>query len=59
MFLIKGLSMYVCITPLGEQCCEEAEDSMEKTEEILLSPLTDTERSLFYNLLQKVNEVMK
>lgn len=50
---------YVCITPLGEQCCEEAEDSMEKTEEILLSPLTDTERSLFYNLLQKVNEVMK
>lgn len=50
---------YVCITPLGEQCCEEAEESMEKTEEILLSPLTDTERSLFYNLLQKVNEVMK
>lgn len=50
---------YVCITPLGEQCCEEAEDSMEKTEEILLSPLTDEERSLFYNLLQKVNEVMK
>ena len=50
---------YVCITPLGEQCCEEAEDSMEKTEEILLSHLTDEERSLFYNLLQKVNEVMK
>lgn len=50
---------YVCITPLGEQCCKEAEDSMEKTEEILLSPLTDEERSLFYNLLQKVNEVMK
>ena len=50
---------YVCITPLGEQCCEEAEDSMEKTEEILLSPLTDEEKSLFYNLLQKVNEVMK
>lgn len=50
---------YVCITPLGEQCCEEAEESMEKTEEILLSPLTDTERSLFYNLLQKVNEVLK
>lgn len=50
---------YVCITPLGEQCCEEAEDSMEKTEEILLSPLTYEERSLFYNLLQKVNEVMK
>ena len=50
---------YVCITPVGEQCCEEAEESMEKTEEILLSPLTDTERSLFYNLLQKVNEVMK
>ena len=50
---------YVCITPLGEQCCEEAEESMEKTEEILLSPLTYEERSLFYNLLQKVNEVMK
>ena len=50
---------YVCITPLGEQCCEEAEESMERTEEILLSPLTDTERRLFYNLLQKVNEVMK
>ena len=50
---------YVCITPVGEQCCEEAEESMEKTEEILLSPLTDEEKSLFYNLLQKVNEVMK
>lgn len=50
---------YVQITPLGEQYCEEAEDSMERTEEHLLSSLTDIEKSLFNSLLQKVSDTVK
>ena len=50
---------YVRITELGEQCCKEAEDSMLKTETFLLSNLTEIEKVLFKDLLEKVNNTLK
>lgn len=44
----------VRITPAGEECCVQAERSMEETERKLLSGLTETERSIFNSLLVKV-----
>ncbi|MBP3489851.1 MAG: MarR family transcriptional regulator [Roseburia sp.] len=49
----------VKITPLGEQYCRRAEQNMYEAEEMLLSGLTETEKSTFRSLLQKVNESLK
>lgn len=49
----------VRITPTGEDCCFQAEKSMEETERKLLSGLTETEQSIFYSLLQKVSATLK
>lgn len=46
----------VRITPAGEECCFQAEKSMEETEKKLLSGLTETERSIFISLLVKVRD---
>lgn len=46
----------VRITPIGEECCFQAEQSMEETEKRLLSGLTETERSIFNSLLVKVRD---
>ena len=44
---------------IKEQCCKEAEDSMLKTETFLLSNLTEIEKVLFKDLLEKVNNTLK
>lgn len=44
----------VRITSAGEECCSQAEQSMEAAEKKLLSGLTETERDIFYSLLVKV-----
>ena len=49
----------VKITPLGEQYCKSAEQNMTEAEENLLSGLTETEKSIFRSLLQKVQETLK
>ena len=49
----------VQMTPLGEIYCQEAEQNMEKAEEGLLSGLTETERSIFKSLLQKVRDTLQ
>ena len=46
----------VRITLAGEECCFQAEQSMEDAEEKLLSGLTETECSIFYSLLVKVRD---
>lgn len=48
----------VQITPLGEQYCKSAEQNMREAEENLLSGLTETEKSIFRSLLQKVQETL-
>lgn len=50
---------YIHITPLGEQCCDNARRSMSECEENLLSPLTEVERTVFISLLQKVRYNLK
>lgn len=47
------------MTPLGETCCKEAEQNMQKAEKKLLSGLTETERSVFKSLLQKVRDTLQ
>lgn len=49
----------VKLTPLGEQYCKSAEQNMREAEENLLSGLTETEKSIFNSLLQKVQETLK
>lgn len=49
----------VQMTPLGERYCQEAEHNMKKAEERLLSGLTETERSIFKSLLQKVRDTLQ
>lgn len=44
----------VRITPAGESCCLLADENMRRAEEGLLAGLTETERSIFFSLLQKV-----
>lgn len=46
----------VRITSAGQECCIQAEQSMEATEKRLLSGLTETESSIFYSLLVKVRD---
>lgn len=49
----------VQMTPLGETYCREAEQNMKEAEEKLLSGLTETERSIFKSLLQKVRDTLR
>lgn len=49
----------VKITPLGETYCQTAEQNMKEAEENLLSGLTETEKSIFYSLLQKVKDTLQ
>lgn len=49
----------VQMTPRGETCCKEAEQNMQEAEERLLSGLTETERSIFKSLLQKVRDTLQ
>lgn len=49
----------VKITVLGEQVCAKAKQSMEQTEESLLSGLTEIEKDLFKSLLKKVKSTLK
>lgn len=49
----------VKITQLGEECCQRAEQNMKEAEENLLSGLTETEKSIFNTLLQKVKDTLK
>lgn len=46
----------VHITIAGEDCCVDADKSMEITESKLLSGLTETERDILLALLQKIKE---
>lgn len=47
------------ITPMGESYCREAEQNMKEAEENLLSGLTETEKSIFNSLLQKVRDTLQ
>ncbi|HBI60173.1 MAG TPA: MarR family transcriptional regulator [Lachnospiraceae bacterium] len=49
----------VQMTSLGETYCQEAEQNMKRAEERLLSGLTETERSIFKTLLQKVRDTLQ
>lgn len=44
------------ITEAGRQCCQDAKIHMAQAEEIILSGLTDAERSIFQTLLLKVRD---
>ena len=44
----------VRITPMGEACCLQADKDMEETEKKLLAPLTEVERTVFLELLEKI-----
>lgn len=49
----------VRITPLGEKYCENTEQRMVESEEVLLAGLTETEKDIFYSLLKKVCDTLK
>lgn len=49
----------VKLTSSGEKYCQRAEQNMKEAEENLLSGLTETERSIFNSLLQKVKDTLK
>ena len=42
------------ITLRGIECCQKAETNMRKTESVLTSVLTETERAILISLLQKI-----
>lgn len=46
----------VQLTPLGEECCRHAKESMEQAERTLISSLTETEQSILITLLKKVRD---
>lgn len=48
----------VRITPSGEGCCLVAQEQMKRAEAELLEGLTETERSIFLSLLQKVCDTL-
>lgn len=48
----------VRITPRGVECCQRAEQDMERTEQSLLSGLTPTEQEIFLSLLKKVRDTL-
>lgn len=45
----------VRLTSSGEECCASADSDMEKTENELLSGLTETEKEILSSLLEKVH----
>jgi len=47
------------ITPVGEQCCQLADQKMAETEALLLSSLTETESAIFFSLLERVSNNLK
>ena len=49
----------VRITPAGCECVANAEEDMARAERMLLSALTETEREIFYVLLQKVRNSLQ
>ncbi|MDE7219634.1 MAG: MarR family transcriptional regulator [Oscillospiraceae bacterium] len=49
----------VRITSAGQECVAGAEKHMEEAEKHLLSALTETEREIFYVLLQKVRNSLQ
>lgn len=49
----------VRVTERGLGCCESAKQNMQRTEERLLSKLTEAERNTLIKLLQKVNDGLK
>lgn len=49
----------VRLTSRGRQCCETAEENMNKAEENLLSSLTEAERKDFRILLGKIRDTIK
>ncbi|MCL2166659.1 MAG: MarR family transcriptional regulator [Clostridiales bacterium] len=49
----------VKLTSLGEQFCQAAEQHMVDNETKLLAGLTETEQSIFYSLLMKVNDTIR
>lgn len=49
----------VRITPAGCECVADAEKDMVQAEQRLLSALTETEREIFYVLLQKVRNSLQ
>ena len=50
---------YICITPLGEECCKNAEQAVKENEKLLLAALSETEKNTFLNLLKKVKNSLK
>ena len=44
----------VRITPTGEACCLQADAHMAATQEKILAPLTEVERTVFITLLKKI-----
>ena len=46
----------VRITPAGLACCRKAETNAQKVERDLTAALTDIERAILVNLLQKVRD---
>lgn len=49
----------VKLTSLGEKHCQRAEQDMKEAEENLLAGLTETEKSIFNSLLQKVKDTLQ
>lgn len=50
---------YICITPLGEECCSDAKQIIEENERSLLAALSETEKTTFFNLLKKVKNSLR
>lgn len=50
---------YIRLETLGAQCCNQAKLKIEEQEENILSSLTEAERMIFLNLLQKVTNHLK
>lgn len=50
---------YICITPLGKECYNNAEQIVKENERILLAALSETEKATFFNLLTKVKNSLK
>ncbi len=49
----------VCLTDKGISVFQRAEQRKDKTEDVLLMPLSQAERRQFYELLKKVNDGLK
>lgn len=49
----------VRLTASGEECCVSADRNIEQAEDELLAGLTETEKSIFFSLLQKICDTLK